>query len=45
MRNAFINIRNGGAITTTVIYYKVLRTILRDCFKGARSYRNIYNDK
>jgi len=34
MRNAFINIRNGGAIATTAIYYGVLRTTLRDRLKG-----------
>ena len=45
VRNAFTDVRNGGAIATAATYYGVPRTTLRDRLKGARSYRNIYNDE
>ena len=45
VRNVLTDIRNGGTIVIAVIYYGVLRTILRDRLKGARSCRNVYNDK
>ena len=35
IRNVLIDIRNRGVIVITAIYYKVLRTTLRNYFKGA----------
>ena len=45
IQNVFIDMRNKGAIAIAATYYKVLRTTLRDRLKGARSYRNIYNNE
>ena len=35
MQNIFTDFRNKNALTTTIIYYKIPRIILRDYFNNA----------
>ena len=45
IQNILTNIYNKSTIVTTATYYRVLRTIVYNYFKGTRSYQNIYNNK
>ena len=45
IQNILIDIYNKDTIAIIAIYYRVLRTILCNRFKGTRSCQNIYNDK
>ena len=45
VRNALTNIHNRGTIATAATHHGVLRTTLRNRFKGIRSYRDAYNNK
>ena len=45
VQNALADLRNGGALATTATRHGVPRTTLRNRLNGARSCRDVHDDK